>query len=179
MQLENTGFTNFKHRSIIKIHLRFISIFETEKLKMNQKKLEIEQEINGNNLIYKKVNKKTSNNFKKFKTKRSFRGNSGVVALNDPFEEQINLKMRLIILMSILSQKTEIEKEEKELTNKNADRLLKGSQKVPNGFECKMVSLEKQTQRGGIKILIFKRMLQRLPVALAQAEALNIYMKTY
>ena len=81
--------------------------------------------------------------------------------------------------MSILSQKTEIEKEEKELTNNNADRLLKGSQKVPNGFECKMVSLEKQTQRGGIKILILKRMLQRLPVALAQAEALNIYMKTY
>ena len=72
----------------------------------------------------------------------------------------------------------------------NAHRLLKGRQKVLNGFESGMISIKKQTQEkehtlelGGMvevsggkqfKILTPKEMLQRLPIAPAQVKAGNI-----
>ena len=54
----------------------------------------------------------------------------------------------------------------------NANRLLKGRQKVLNGFK-RNIFLIKATQWNGLKILTSKQILQRSPIALAQVGAGN------
>ena len=66
--------------------------------------------------IYNTGNKKESRtyDFQKFKTIRSFASEIyNVITLNNAFEEQTNLKMRLITLTNILNQKTKMKKQEK------------------------------------------------------------------
>ena len=67
--------------------------------------------------IYNTGNKKESRtyDFQKFKTIRSFASEiyNVVITLNNAFEEQTNLKMRLITLTNILNQKTKMKKQEK------------------------------------------------------------------
>ena len=60
------------------------------------------------------------------------------------------------------------------MTPEKTKMLLKGRQKVINGFESKIFPVGKQEkQRKGIKITP-KQMLQRLLIALAQVKAGNI-----
>ena len=68
--------------------------------------------------------------------------------------------------------KTLNKKEEKVMTYENANRLLKGRQKVLNGFKRNIFPI-KATQGNGLKILTSKQILQRLPIALAQVKAVN------
>ena len=67
--------------------------------------------------IYNTGNKKESRtyDFQKFKTIKSFASEiyNVVITLNNAFEEQTNLKMRLITLTNILNQKTKMKKQEK------------------------------------------------------------------
>ena len=61
---------------------------------------------------------------------------------------------------------------------KNAYKLLKWTQKVPNYFESKIFQIGKQTQRKGFKTLTPKQMLQGLLIALTQRKADNILRTT-
>ena len=56
--------------------------------------------------------------------------------------KKLNLKMSLVIEVKILDQNTEI-KQKKEIIYENTGRLIKGRQKVLNGFESKMFSMGK------------------------------------
>ena len=128
-------------------------------------------------LISRTGNKKKSKSyvFQKFKAIRSFGRHNygGVIMLNDAFEEQINPKIRSMILMNILNQKARIKKKAKILTYENAERLLKQTRNVLNGSGSKIFQIEKQTQGKGVKIITRKQMLQRLPTALSQLKASN------
>ena len=65
-----------------------------------------EQEINKTNFIYiiKEKGKSKTFDLKKFKTITEIY--SGVIAPNDMFEEQIILKIRVMILIKITNEKT-------------------------------------------------------------------------
>ena len=54
--------------------------------------------------------------------------------------------MRLINLKNLQKNKIKKKKEIKALTFQNAERLLKGRQKVINGFKKRIVPIGKQTQ---------------------------------
>ena len=59
------------------------------------------------------------------------------------------------------------------MTFENKIGLLKGRQKVLNGFQNKIFPIRNQTQGIGIKILTPKKMLQILPIVLLQVKAGN------
>ena len=90
----------------------------------------------------------------------------------------------MINLKNLQNHKTQTKK--KPLTFENANRLLKGRQKVLNGFKIKIFPTRKQTQGKGhpldlakqLKILTPKQMLQRLPIALALVKQVT-HLKTY
>ena len=71
--------------------------------------------------------------------------------------------------------KSQNKKEEKALTYESADKLLKGSQKGINGFESKRFPIKKTAHGIGLKILTPTQIIQRLPIALAQAKACNSF----
>ena len=71
--------------------------------------------------------------------------------------------------------KSQNKKEEKALIYESADKLLKGSQKVINGFESKRFPVKKPAHGIGLKILTPTQIIQRLPIALAQAKAGNSF----
>ena len=82
--------------------------------------------------------------------------------------------------MNKLNQKpppknNKIIKAEKVLTYENVSRLLKGRQKVLNGFESKILPIGNQKHGKGLKILSPKQMFQRLTIALAQLIAGNTF----
>ena len=65
------------------------------------------------------------------------------IALNDAFEEEINLKKWNWQFQWKYETKTQNKKEEKVVTYENSDRLLKGRQKFLNSFESKIFPIEK------------------------------------
>ena len=102
------------------------TISEVNKIK------EIEQKINGNDLIYKTGNKKKGKkyDFQKFKTIRSFGRDiySINLSLDDALEEKVNLSDEIISLQKFkkyMKPKTQEKKEQKSVTFNNAIRPLK------------------------------------------------------
>ena len=96
----------------------------------------------------------------------------------DALEEQINLKNEINKCKK--STKTP-QKRKKHRLFKTQKRLLKGRQKVLNGFEGKIFPIGKQTQgkerslelAKQLKKITPKQMIQRLPIALMQVKAGN------
>ena len=84
-------------------------------------------------------------------------------------------------LINVKNPQKHPKKEKKAPTFQNAKRLLKGRQKVLNGFESKISPIGKQTQgkerslelAKQLKKITPKQMIQRLPIALMQVKAGN------
>ena len=84
-------------------------------------------------------------------------------------------------LINVKNPQKHPKKEKKAPTFQNAKRLLKGRQKVLNGFEGKIFPIGKQTQgkerslelAKQLKKITPKQMIQRLPIALMQVKAGN------
>ena len=89
--------------------------------------------------------------------------------------------MRLINVNNLLNGKTQPKQKKKALNFENTKRLLKGRQKVYNGFGSKIFPIGEQTQgierpldlAMRITTLSPKQMLQGSPIALAQIKAGN------
>ena len=119
------------------------AIYELNKI------VEIEQKINRDNLIYRLGDKKKDKryDFQKFKTIRSF----GIeicndeLALEDPLEEQVEIKNEIDKFKESMKQKALDKQEKKSLTFKNANRFLIRRQNVLNGSESRIFSIKKQT----------------------------------
>ena len=88
--------------------------------------------------------------------------------------------MRLINLKNLRNHKAQ-KKREKALSFQNANRLLRGRQKVFNDFVSKIFPIEKQTQGKAhplglskqLKCQTPKQILQRIPMALPHVKAGN------
>ena len=84
-------------------------------------------------------------------------------------------------LINVKNPQKHPKKEKKAPTFQNAKRLLKGRQKVLNGFESKIFPIGKRTQgkerslelAKQLKKITPKQMIQRLPIALMQVKAGN------
>ena len=118
------------------------AIYELNKI------VEIEQNINRDNLIYKLGDKKKDKtyDFQKFKKIRSF----GIeicndeLALEDPLEEQVAIKNEIDKFKESMKQKALDKQEKKSLTFKNANRFLIRRQNVLNGSESRILSIKTQ-----------------------------------
>ena len=81
--------------------------------------------------------------------------------------------MRLINVMNLLNQNTQIKKKKKYWASENKEGPLKGRQKVLNHFEIKIFPIRKQEKGKGIKIPTPTQIPQILPIALVQVKAAN------
>ena len=113
--------------------------------------------------------------FKTFKTIRSFGENicRGKITINEANEEQADLIDYILDFNSIVKQGQKISMtKKKRIVLNTAKDLYEGSELVINALKSGLFPL-KSTTGTGLKILTPKQMLQRLPIALAQAKADN------
>ena len=112
--------------------------------------------------------------FKTFKTIRSFGENiyNGKITINKTNQEQADLVEDILNFNNKARPKNKNDKENKGNVFNIAKNLYEGRELVINAFKSGLFPL-KSTTGTGLKILIPKQMLQRLPIALAQVKAGN------
>ena len=109
--------------------------------------------------------------FNAFKTIRSFDENiySGKITINEADQEQVDL---LEYISNKARPKNKDDKKNKRNVFNTAKNLYEGRELVINAFKSRLFQL-KSTTGTGLKVLIPKQMLQRLPIVLAPVRAGN------
>ena len=133
--------------------------------------------VGRGNLCY-KTNKYTYN-FHNFRTKSTFGRDiySGTVTTKDADDDHFDLLIEILNFRKQLEPKNPENKEQKEDVFKNLYNLFEGRKRVFNAFDSKIFPMKIEgtgfSDRYNLKILPPKQMLQRLPIAIAQAKEGN------
>ena len=145
---------------------KFIKIYETEKW---------EEKIKRKDLKYK--TKKYIYYFKQFETIRSFGESicSGKINTYEDEMDQSNLLENMVECNEKSRPRLKEGKTERRDTYESVNTLYEGRELTLNTFESGIFPIKatKSTKGEGLKILTPKKMLQRLPVTLAQVKAGN------
>ena len=109
-----------------------------------------------------------------FKTIRSFDENicSGKITINKADQEQADLLEYISNFNNKARPKNKDDKKNKRNVFNTAKNLSEGRELVIKAFKSRLFQL-KSTTGTGLKVLIPKQMLQRLPIVLAQVKAGN------
>ena len=136
---------------------------------------EEEKKVNRNKMVYKATNK--TYDFRKFKTIRAFGSEirNNAVDMDTANVEQMNLTMHIKDFANKTKPRDPELKELKKEVFDSALALLHGRDIVYKAFQSGIFSKSKESQQEGegLKILTPDQMLKRLPIALAQIEAVN------
>ena len=112
--------------------------------------------------------------FRMFKTIRSFGDDiySSKITINEADQEQSDLVEYILNFNNKTRPKNKDDKKNKKSILNSAQNLYHGRELVINAFKSGLFTL-KSTRGTGLKVLTPRKMLQRLPIALAQAKAGN------
>ena len=141
--------------------------------------LEIEKNVNREKLIYKTSTRIYDS--RKFNTIRTFSKDiyEGEITFEEAGEDQSDLIDEIKKFVYKTKPKSDKKKQEKEDTINNFYIFFKAREMVLNGFKSKIFLTKSKdsgilySDQSKLKILTFKQMLQRLPIALAQVKAGN------
>ena len=119
--------------------------------------------------------------FRKFKTIRTFGKDiyEGKITLEQADEEQSDLSSDIDKLIKETKPKSAVKKSQRKTVMKNLRDFINARELVLNGFKSKLFLTKSvgsgilSTNQSKFKILTPKKMLQRLPITLAQVKAGN------
>ena len=127
------------------------------------------------------INREAANSFKNFQAIKTFGRDiyEGKITIEEANEYQTNLLAEIINFRKKTKPKSQGKKQEKEIVLENLYNFFEGRERVFDAFESKICSIKSKgagilnPNHSKLKILTPKQMLQRLPIALAQAKAGN------
>ena len=140
---------------------------------------EIEKNVDREKLIY-ETNEYTYS-FKNFQTIKTFGRDiyEGKITIKKADEYQTNLLTEILNFRKNTKPRSQEKKQEKEIVLKNLYNFFEGREKILDAFESKIFSIKSKgagilnPNNSKLKILKYKQMFQRLPIALAQVKAGN------
>ena len=140
---------------------------------------EIEKTVDREKLVY-KTNEYTYS-FENFQTIKTFGKDiyDGTITLEEANDYQTDLLVEIMNFRKNTKPKSLEKKQEKEIVLENLYKFFDSREIVLNAFESKIFSIKSKgssllnTDHSKLKILTFKQMLQRLPIALAQVKTGN------
>ena len=127
------------------------------------------------------INREAANSFKNFQAIKTFGRDiyEGKITTEETNEDQTDLLAQIMNFRKNTKPKSQEKKQEKEIVLENLYNFFEGREKVLDAFGSKIFSIKSKgagvlsPNHSKLKILTPKQMLQRLPIALAQAKAGN------
>ena len=140
---------------------------------------EIEKNVDREKLIY-ETNEYTYS-FKNFQTIKTFGRDiyEGKITIKEADKYQADLLTETMNFRKNTKPRSQEKKQEKEIVLKNLYNFFEGREKILDAFESKIFSIKSKgagilnPYHSKLKILKYKQMFQRLPIALAQVKAGN------